>query len=93
MEAEGWYRDPWGVHDDRWLSGGHPTSLVRDGDVESKDEPPSGLVPGPLIESPPRESGPDDVHRADEQIEPYSREKLVRVVLERTVIWPSNLGR
>jgi hypothetical protein len=28
--AEGWYRDPYGIHQDRWFSAGTPTSLVRD---------------------------------------------------------------
>lgn len=37
---EGWYTDPFGRHEARWISSGRPTSLVRDGDVESRDEPP-----------------------------------------------------
>jgi hypothetical protein len=49
MGAEGWYRDPFGVHDDRWVSGGEPTRLVRDRGVESHDEPPPGRPPGPLV--------------------------------------------
>ena len=28
---EGWHTDPYGLHDARWLSGGSPTKLVRDG--------------------------------------------------------------
>ncbi len=87
VEAEGWYCDPYGVHGDRWFSVGHPTSLVRDDGVESHDAPPAGLPPGPLIESASRDPGSDDVHRADEQIEPYSREKVFRVVLDRTWVW------
>ena len=50
MEAEGWYRDPYGVHSDRWFSAGRPTALVRDAGVEAQDDPPSGEVPGPLVE-------------------------------------------
>lgn len=38
---EGWFTDPFGRHEARWLSGGKPTDLVRDGDVESYDEPPT----------------------------------------------------
>jgi hypothetical protein len=49
MGAEGWYRDPFGVHDDRWFSGGEPTKLVRDRGVESYNEPPPGRLPGPLV--------------------------------------------
>jgi hypothetical protein len=37
---EGWCTDPFGRHEARWLSEGRPTKLVRDGEVESYDEPP-----------------------------------------------------
>ena len=50
MKAEGWYRDPYKVHTDRWFSYGEPTSLVRDGAIESDDPPPSTPFTGPLIE-------------------------------------------
>lgn len=39
-EQEGWYTDPWGRHEARWMSAGVPSKLVRDRDVESYDEPP-----------------------------------------------------
>ncbi|MFZ0251224.1 MAG: hypothetical protein WAL61_14860 [Acidimicrobiales bacterium] len=39
---EGWYTDPFGRHDARWMSAGIPTRLVRDGDRESYDDPPDG---------------------------------------------------
>ena len=39
-EQEGWYTDPWGHHDARWMSEGVPTKLVRDGKLESYDDPP-----------------------------------------------------
>jgi hypothetical protein len=39
-EVEGWFTDPFGRHEARWLSFGEPTKLVRDGGVESYDEPP-----------------------------------------------------
>jgi hypothetical protein len=48
MHAEGWYRDPYGLHGDRWFSDGRPTSLVRDQGIESHDEPPRGEPPVPL---------------------------------------------
>lgn len=38
-EQEGWYTDPWGNHDARWISEGVPTKSVRDGTLESYDEP------------------------------------------------------
>ena len=37
---EGWHADPFGRHEARWMSDGTPTTLVRDGDVESRDAPP-----------------------------------------------------
>jgi hypothetical protein len=40
QEQEGWFTDPFGRHEARWLSDGTPTKLVRDGEVESYDEPP-----------------------------------------------------
>ena len=36
---EGWHADPFGRHEARWMSDGTPTTLVRDGDVESCDAP------------------------------------------------------
>lgn len=38
--AEGWYTDPYGRHEARWMSDGTPTELVRDRGVESHDAPP-----------------------------------------------------
>ena len=38
--AEGWYTDPYGRHEARWMSDGTPTELVRDRGVESYDAPP-----------------------------------------------------
>lgn len=57
MKPQGWYRDPYGVHEDRYFSDGNPTKLVRDGASEAYDEPPPGLPPGPLVEVPPGEPG------------------------------------
>ena len=67
MRAEGWYQDPFHLHTDRWFSDGQPTSLVRDGKVESRDEPPSATFAGPLVESVevPLEDGLD-LRRSDE---------------------------
>ena len=31
MKAEGWYHDPYRLHEARWISDGAPTALVRDG--------------------------------------------------------------
>ena len=67
MRAQGWYRDPYGLHGDRWFSDGRPTSLVRDQGIESHDESPQGepslpLEPVAEIE----ESDGRDLLRADD---------------------------
>jgi hypothetical protein len=49
MEAEGWFVDPFGAHDARWISDGVPTALVRDGTTETQDAPPSTALGLPLI--------------------------------------------
>ena len=38
---QGWSEDPFGLHEARYFSAGRPTKLVRDGRIESYDEPPS----------------------------------------------------
>jgi hypothetical protein len=45
MRFQGWYRDPYGNHDDRWFSGGRPTNLVRDLGIQSYDHPPGDWRP------------------------------------------------
>jgi hypothetical protein len=40
MAEEGWYSDPFGVHQHRWFSDGSPTALVRDEGRTSTDQPP-----------------------------------------------------
>ena len=47
--AEGWYRDPFAIHEDRWMSQGRPTKLVRDGGVEAYDPPPDLPLPTELV--------------------------------------------
>ena len=38
---QGWHADPFDLHEQRYFSAGIPTKLVRDGNVESYDEPPT----------------------------------------------------
>ncbi len=40
-DLQGWFQDPFGLHERRYFSAGRPTKLVRDGQVETYDEPPS----------------------------------------------------
>ena len=48
--AQGWYRDPYRVHEDRHMSAGLPTKLVRDDGLESYDPPPDRPLPeGDLV--------------------------------------------
>jgi hypothetical protein len=44
-ELQGWYEDPFRLHEARYFSAGQPTKLVKDGSVESYDEPPSEGMP------------------------------------------------
>lgn len=46
-EEEGWYTDPYGLHEARWMSMGKPTKLVRDGELESYDELPDSAPDHP----------------------------------------------
>ncbi len=44
-DLHGWQSDPFGVHEQRYFSQGQPTKLVRDGDAESYDPPPTHTAP------------------------------------------------
>jgi hypothetical protein len=67
VAAEGWYRDPYQLHQDRWFSAGVPTSLIRDHGAEGHDDPPDYPPPGPPVEIAEVEDFPqDDLLRADE---------------------------
>ena len=57
---EGWFTDPFDLHEARWMSDGKPTKLVRDGDEESYDSPPDEVwarLPEPIKAAPPQEGG------------------------------------
>ena len=82
---EGWYRDPFAVHDDRWMSQGQPTKLVRDGGTESYDPPPDLPLPALLVPCTPEGSAPagrSDLRRADEAGSSYSRKRARRAALD-----------
>jgi hypothetical protein len=67
MSEEGWYQDPFEVHEDRWISQGTPTKLVRDHGVESYDEPPSAEITVPLVPvDGPEPADGEDLMRADD---------------------------
>jgi hypothetical protein len=46
---QGWHADPFRLHGERYFSAGTPTKLVRDGSVESYDDPPSGPWEPPAV--------------------------------------------
>jgi hypothetical protein len=66
LKAQGWYRDPYIIHEDRYFSDGQPTKLVRDSGVEMYDPPPPGPLKAELVEVPenPACDG-NDLRRAD----------------------------
>jgi hypothetical protein len=67
VQAEGWYRDPYLVHGDRWFSAGQATNLVRDGEIEGDDPPPACPPKTRLVEVPHSEPGDGaDLRRADD---------------------------
>jgi hypothetical protein len=68
-EEEGWFTDPFGRHEARWLSFGTPTKLVRDGGVESYDEPPDEEttdVPERIVPEVAANDGADLIRAGDE---------------------------
>jgi hypothetical protein len=69
VDEEGWFTDPYGRHEARWLSQGEPTKLVRDDGIEAYDEPPTD-PPGQVavrIEGDGSDSaGANDLRRADD---------------------------
>ena len=84
-QLEGWCSDPYGRHEARWLSDGHPTKLVRDGDAETYDEPPDeapSVVTHPIQGAVP--DGDDDLRRADgaQTGAGYDRKKAFRGIMD-----------
>jgi hypothetical protein len=51
-KAQGWYLDPYGLHQARWFSDGAATALVRDDGTESTDPPPATPFTGTLEPAP-----------------------------------------
>jgi hypothetical protein len=48
VSDEGWYLDPYGRHEQRWFTSGHPTALIRNGAVDGNDPPPGPLPHKPV---------------------------------------------
>jgi hypothetical protein len=85
-EAQGWYRDPYGVHEDRYFSAGSPTKLVRDDGRESYDPPPGRPLPDddliPVLPVGSEASDGSDLHRADQPTTPPLRKQMRRAVID-----------
>ena len=72
--AEGWFDDPYGVHQHRWFSAGRPSALVRDDGAESNDPPPAASPTVPLhrVDAPPSSGGDDLIRAGDtESVKPH----------------------
>jgi hypothetical protein len=83
--AQGWYQDPFAIHELRYFSQDLPTKLVRDGKEESYDPPPDRPLPDgdlvPAIERPAVDGA--DLRRADEaSTNPYDAAKARRAALD-----------
>jgi hypothetical protein len=87
--AEGWYEDPYRVHEYRWFSVGKPSSLVRDGLTESNDLPPDEPYAGVLVpESGGANSGATgaDFRRAGDGLKPDNWD----VAVDASTWFPTN---
>jgi hypothetical protein len=88
LAAQGWYRDPYAIHEDRYFSDGQPTKLVRDDGAESYDDPPPGPCPATeLIPADPEGSevaAGSGLRRADDASDepPYSSEEARRAAFD-----------
>jgi hypothetical protein len=76
LPAQGWYLDPYGIHQDRYFSAGTATKLVRDGRVEAYDPPPDRPLPSddliPADEGAEEARNGSDLRRAgNENFKPY----------------------
>ncbi len=89
MEAEGWYRDPFKRHKDRWFSDGRPTALVRDDGTEGRDPPPDVPFASPLVEAASAEAeNGSDLRRADDPPSGSDFDQDTPVV-DRVIRWPN----
>jgi hypothetical protein len=66
VDEEGWFLDPFHVHEARWFSAGVPTSLVRDGGQDARDDPPAATYVGNLTPVPEAPVEATDDRRADD---------------------------
>ncbi len=82
MDAQGWYRDPYLVYEDRYFSAGQPTKLVRDGGIEDYDPPPDGPPKAELV-GPERDEIREQQHGAWQAEDAAERDRAERERDER----------
>lgn len=84
-QAQGWYHDPYELHEDRYFSCGWPTKLVRDCGIEAYDLPPDLPLPeGDLIPVLPHGNATltePDPRRADKPAETADR-SMARAIFD-----------
>jgi hypothetical protein len=56
---DGWFRDPFALHEARYISHGRATKLVRDGTSESYDPPPTESITTDVLQAAPSHATPD----------------------------------
>jgi len=68
VNEEGWYKDPYGRHESRWISDGTPTALVRDAGIELQDPPPDKPITVEMerVAEATLVGGANDLKRADD---------------------------
>ena len=89
MNPQGWYQDPFGLHELRWFSAGWPTDLVRDAGVESHDAAPSGDYEGALLD--PVDTAVDGAglqHSDDPFTRPYQPRGVRRALRDDPFLFP-----
>jgi hypothetical protein len=57
---DGWFQDPFALHEARYISHGKATKLVRDGASESYDPPPTEVISADVLHAAPSHGAPDD---------------------------------
>jgi hypothetical protein len=88
VKAQGWYRDPYSVHEDRYFSDGQATKLVRDSGVEGYDPPPPGSPETELVEIPESEqSDGSDLRRADDRSAGYNPQATAWSAIDSALVY------
>ncbi len=91
--AEGWYDDPYRIHQHRWFSAGTPTGLVRDDGIEAEDPAPTEPFDGPPVRAAEESAAiadGSDLRRADDAAggDTYDPDKAFVAVLDATTWFP-----